>query len=49
MARQKVPDSKCDLCGKEMASESIHSGDGKEELCHECYHNIYDIDEEVDE
>lgn len=37
--------AKCDLCGKELGIE-VHSGNGVEELCFECYHDIYDIDDE---
>lgn len=35
---------KCDVCGKEMPPADVHSGDGIEDLCFECYHDAYDID-----
>lgn len=35
----------CDVCGKQISSSSVFSGDGNEELCFDCYHEIYDIDE----
>lgn len=35
---------KCDVCGKEMPPSDVHSGDGIEDLCFECYHDAYDID-----
>lgn len=38
---------KCDVCGNELSPLSIYSGDGNEELCFECYHDIYDIDDEA--
>ena len=34
----------CDICGKEISLLDVHSGDGNEELCFECYHDAYDID-----
>ncbi|EOJ8600599.1 hypothetical protein ACM45N_001520 [Cronobacter sakazakii] len=37
----------CDICGKGIAAVAVYSGDGNEELCHECYHDIYDIDDEA--
>lgn len=49
---QKEPEKaslECDVCGREIAEVAVYSGDGNEELCHECYHDIYDIDKEVDE
>ncbi|EOI3527704.1 hypothetical protein ACMSYW_000879 [Cronobacter dublinensis] len=36
----------CEVCGKGIAAVAVYSGDGNEELCHECYHDIYDIDDE---
>lgn len=39
----------CDICGKEISERDIHSGDGKEDLCFECYHDIYDEDNESGE
>ncbi|ELY2672082.1 hypothetical protein ROL70_07770 [Cronobacter sakazakii] len=39
----------CDVCGKGIAAVAVYSGDGNEELCHECYHDIYDIDDEAAE
>ncbi|MDK9961783.1 hypothetical protein [Enterobacter cloacae] len=38
---------KCDICGKEMVPADVHSGDGVEDLCFECYHDSYDMDDEV--
>lgn len=35
---------KCDICGKELVPADVHSGDGVEDLCFECYHDAYDID-----
>lgn len=35
---------KCDVCGKEMPPVDVHSGDGIDDLCFECYHDAYDID-----
>ncbi|WP_312925286.1 hypothetical protein [Atlantibacter hermannii] len=35
---------KCDVCGKAMPPADVHSGDGIEDLCFECYHDAYDID-----
>lgn len=37
---------KCDICKKEMAPADVHSGDGVEDLCFECYHDAYDDDGE---
>lgn len=39
-------ENQCNLCGKELEEVNIHSGDGREELCYECYHDMYDSDEE---
>lgn len=36
----------CDVCGREISQLQAHSGNGEEELCFECYHDIYDKDEE---
>lgn len=38
--------TECDVCGKEISTLAIYSGDGNEELCADCYHDIYDIDED---
>lgn len=38
---------KCDICGKEIVPADVHSGDGVEDLCFECYHDVYDMDDEV--
>lgn len=38
---------KCDICGKDMVPAEVHSGDGVEDLCLECYHDVYDMDDEV--
>lgn len=38
----------CDVCGKGLSPVSIHSGDGNEELCFDCYHEIYDIDNDAE-
>lgn len=35
----------CDMCGREIAKVAIHSGDGIEELCSYCYHEIYDSED----
>ena len=40
---------KCDLCGKEMVPADVHSGNGIEDLCFECYHDAYGMDDEYDE
>ncbi len=40
--------TECDVCGKEIVLIAVYSGDGNEELCHECYHDIYDSDDEDD-
>lgn len=40
---------KCDICGKEIAPSDVHSGNGVEDLCFECYHDVYDIDDEENE
>lgn len=39
-------ETECDLCGKQVGLE-VYSGNGVEELCYECYHDIYDIDDEA--
>lgn len=39
----------CDVCGKQISGHDVHSGDGIEDLCFECYHDMYDEDDEFSE
>lgn len=43
--KSKLP-HRCDFCGRETSQLQSRSGNGKVKLCFECYHDIYDEEEE---